>query len=232
MPPEARPSIMSSSRTHLAPHSLYPASEPRPATKVFWSFVSNTTGCGSMSPRLQDCVHTHATHYKAYLLPSLPPSPHSPSLTICLVHFFRPPASSSGNLSRQPSAHRCRPVSLSEEVSLANTTSKPAKMKFTAPLVLSALTIAASSPTIVAAPFPQDSAQTGGDATPRMMTSPDPSGDAMSPRSRHVERFVPGPPTSPLARKRSGIAARQEGKQYDIRLGYRLSQNIRLTWNE
>ena len=61
-------------------------------------------------------------------------------------------------------------------------------MKVNASIVLGALTIAASSPTISAAPFSQDGPGNG-NRTPRMgVSSPEPN-EALSPRSRHTERF-------------------------------------------
>ena len=70
-------------------------------------------------------------------------------------------------------------------------------MKLTSGLVLSALAVAASSPTVSAAPFPGGRAASGSfpnAGNEEILKSPEPEGP-LSPRARGLERFG-GPPPS------------------------------------
>ena len=92
-------------------------------------------------------------------------------------------------------------------------------MKLTSGLVLSALTIAASSPTISAAPFPGGRAAAGSSANngnessqqQQLLKSPEPEG-ALSPRARGLERFGGPPGGSTSGQRRVSGKEKREGQ--------------------
>lgn len=90
-------------------------------------------------------------------------------------------------------------------------------MKLTSGLVLSALAVAASSPTVAAAPFPggRDGAapNNGGEAsgTPQLLKSPDPEA-ALSPRARGLERFG-GPSAGTAGQRRVSGRGKRDGRE-------------------
>ncbi|CAD6577044.1 MAG: hypothetical protein CYPHOPRED_000149 [Cyphobasidiales sp. Tagirdzhanova-0007] len=98
-------------------------------------------------------------------------------------------------------------------------------MKLNASIVLGALTIAASSPTIVAAPLPQDGSTNGASGG---ITSPEPN-EALSPRARQPERFG----GQNIAKKRASLIKggkeKKDGESNNIGFTTRSSSEVSFT---